>query len=408
MSKISKSKLYLTSFLFSIIILFFGNMELRAYLMWLPLVITICLSILFLMKKLRIKKFFLKVLLINILWIFYALPFSFSVINPDIHIKAILETILYILGLIIIIFYFFNRNVLFEMLTLLINIYIFIAILMLILQIIGLYNVGGAFSSLYSNRNVFAFMSLVFLTIALNTPKIIQKRNKKQVIMLAGLVMLTASTKGLLGIVIVFFIHMLFKYKLKKSLPLLIVFFTVFSCLLLVFNESTERLLKKIDVLENLDADYTADNVGQDSGKIRLFLIIDSIRIILENPITGVGVNNGQYHLTLPTSQKYRMDSLNSQNNITEMFLNVGVPGFILFYFPLFYLLYKSIKIKTKQKEIKTMIVTLVILKLSLDIGMKSYNDVGHVFAIVLSWILFYGYIKNDMLQCKIPNCIKK
>lgn len=215
---------------------------------------------------------------------------------------------------------------------------------------------------------------------------------------------MTGSTKGLLGILIIFSIYMFFNYKLSNGVPLLVLFFAVFSGLLMIFNDSTERLMKKVNVLENYDVTYTAENIGNDSGAIRMVLAIDAINIFLEHKLKGVGVNNGQYYLTLPKAFRSQMNSINSQNNITEMLLNAGIPGFLLYYFPLIYLLYKSSRSKTKHKEIKVMIITLITLKLSMDIGMKSYNDAAHVFSIILVWSLFYRYIKNDVSPYKIQN----
>lgn len=394
---IQNIKFYLVSLVFSIIIIFYGNFNLRAYFSWLPLLIVVLLSFLTILKKTKLSKVTYEIFLINSLWLIYALMFSLSVVNTEIHLKAILETLLYIFGFTSILSYF-DRDMqgLFKMLIFSIKLFVIVALLILLLRIVGLYDNTHAFSSLYSNRNTFAFMGLVYLTLLLNFPnKIVSNRYKfVSILIISILIMLTLSSKGLLGLMLVFLIHIFTKHRFKKKILLIPVFLIFFVGLLFVFEKTTQRLMDKASSFQNYES-YDPENFTNDSGTIRIFLAIDAINIFLEHKLKGVGVNNGQYYLTLPKAFRSRISSINSQNNITEMLLNAGLPGFSLYYFPLIYLLYKSSRSKPKHKEIKVMIVSLIILKLFMDIGMKSYNDAGHVFSIIFAWSLFYKYIEN-------------
>jgi len=389
---IQTNKSILISILFTIIILFYGNFQFRAIFTWFPSLIIIFIATLFLIKSAKMNKIFLKVVVINSLWLVYALAFSFSVLNFEIHIKAILETLLYILMFSIIIFYLSKDiNKLFKTLLFSLNIFLFVSIIVLLFKITGLYDNGHSFSSLYSNRNTFAFMALVYLTIVLNLPKYIIYRYKTvAIIMLAVFILFTGSSKGVLGMIIVFGLFILKQYNFKKIIFILPVFLLLLGGLLLVFKDTSDRLMKKADAISGFENNYQSDSIGHDSGKIRIFLAINAIDIFLNHKISGVGVNNGQYYLTLPDAYKNEMDSLNSQNNITEMLLNVGLPGFLMFYLPLLYLIYRSIGSKSTNSEIKLMVISLIILKIFMDIGMKSYNDAGHVFLLILIWFLYY------------------
>lgn len=394
----SKFNYLIISFIFTIVILFYGNFQFRTIFTWLPSLLVIFTSILIFITYVKVNKVLLKVIFINSIWLLYALLFSFSVLNFEIHIKAILETLLYILVFSIIIFYLSKDiNKLFKTLLFSLNIFLFVSTIVLLFKITGLYDNGHSFSSLYSNRNTFAFMALVYLTIVLNLPKYIIYRYKTiAIIMLVIFILLTGSSKGVLGMVIIFGLFILKQYNFKKIIFILPVFLLLFSGSLLVFENTSDRLMQKVDALSGMDDSYKADNIGHDSGKIRIFLAINAINIFLDHKVSGVGVNNGQYYLTLPDAKKNEMDSLNSQNNITEMLLNVGLPGFLMFYIPLLYLLYKSVKKNSIDNEIKTMVITLVILKIFMDIGMKSYNDAGHVFLLILAWFLYYKILKKE------------
>lgn len=397
--KIQKSSYirYLLSFLFTIIILFYGNFQFRVIFTWFPSLIIILIASMLLMKYTKLNKMFLKIVSINSMWLVYALLFSFSVFNFDIHIKAILETFLYILVFSIIINYLIKDiKVLFKTVLYSMNIFLIVAILIFLLKITGLYDNGHSFSSLYSNRNTFAFMALIYLTIVLNLPNYVKYKYKMiSILLLLFFVLITGSSKGVLGIVLVFVLYFLGKYSFKKVIFILPIFLIVISSSLLIFQNSSERLIKKVDAISSFNNNYEVDNIGHDSGKIRIFLAINAIDIFLEHKLSGVGVNNGQFYLSLPNAFSKQMNSINSQNNITEMLLNVGLPGFLMFYLPLFYLLYKSIKLSSKNSEIKLTIITLLILKIFMDIGMKSYNDAGHVFLVIFSYFLYKTIIKG-------------
>jgi len=202
-----------------------------------------------------------------------------------------------------------------------------------------------------------------------------------------------------LGIIIVLVLYFLGKYSLKKIIFILPLFFILIFGSSFIFETTVIRLNKKIDAISKFENNYRADNIGHNSAKVRIFLAYDAIDIFLDNKVSGVGVNNGQFYLQIPKSFESLMVSINSQNNITEMLLNVGFPGFLLFYLSLFYLLYKSIYTNSKNREIKLMVISLVILKIFMDIGMKSYNDAGHVLLLILSWSLYYRFLNNQKKQ---------
>ncbi|MGF1797261.1 O-antigen ligase family protein, partial [Photobacterium swingsii] len=161
-------------------------------------------------------------------------------------------------------------------------------------------------------------------------------------------------------------------------------------------DKSISRLSDKFVSITTFDLNSVdSKSIGHDSGKIRLYLMINAFNIALKHPLIGVGVNNGQLYLPLPDSFSRNMDSINSQNNLTEMLLNGGIPSFALYYFPLLFFLYKSLLRKDKN-DIDYFIIASVLLKIFIDSGMKSYNDSNHVmFYSIIVFLFYFNKVKE-------------
>ncbi|HIE44713.1 MAG TPA: oligosaccharide repeat unit polymerase, partial [Flavobacteriaceae bacterium] len=251
----------LVSVLFTTIILFYGNFQFRAIFTWFPSLMIIFIATLFLIKSGKVDKIFLKVVVINSLWLVYALAFSFSVLNFNIHIKAILETFLYILIFSIIINYFIKDvKKLFKTILFSLNIFLMVSSFVFIFKITGLYDDGHPFSSLYSNRNTYAFMAVVYLIIILNLPSYISYKFKTiSILMLLFFILITGSSKGSLGIIIVLVLYFLGKYSLKKIIFILPLFFILIFGSSFIFETTVIRLNKKIDAISKFENNYRAD-----------------------------------------------------------------------------------------------------------------------------------------------------
>jgi O-antigen ligase len=164
----------------------------------------------------------------------------------------------------------------------------------------------------------------------------------------------------------------------------------------LLAEKSFNRLSDKISSVTQFNVDASDEKViGHDSGLVRLFLFYDSIRIIGDNWITGVGVNNGQFYLRLPASFERLMSSINSQNNFSETLLNGGIIAFLLYYAPLIYILSRSIG-RSHKNDFEYAIISLIGLKIFLDLGMKSYNDASHIMIVAL---VFYYHFMSTRLR---------
>ncbi|MGF1788985.1 O-antigen ligase family protein, partial [Photobacterium swingsii] len=163
-------------------------------------------------------------------------------------------------------------------------------------------------------------------------------------------VVITGSSKGFIGVAFVSVMYVLFTQKIVNLAKYLLVFLFVSISLIPFADKSISRLSDKFVSITTFDLNSVdSKSIGHDSGKIRLYLMINAFNIALKHPLIGVGVNNGQLYLPLPDSFSRNMDSINSQNNLTEMLLNGGIPSFALYYFPLLFFLYKSLLRKDKN-----------------------------------------------------------
>jgi len=385
----------------SVVLCFYGNFELRIYLAWFLSFSIIFVSCLFVATRLKIKKLAINVFLISSMWLFLPIILSSNAFNLEIHIKAILETLMYIL-------FFINlcscidgqRNKFFGILRIVILVTAFFSILSLFnyfflskfFTLPGLHS--ETYSGFHSNPNTY---SVVLLTLLVNilifhTKIFNSKRQLSSIVILFGFqILLTGSSKGFIGLAIIFLLIVIFKTKSTKKLFSFLLLILISLFILTFADKSVNRLTDKIYAVSGFNKfSYDETDIGHDSGKIRLFLMLDSFRIIKDNFWIGVGVNNGQYYITLPTSFRSSMDSINSQNNITEMLLNGGVFAFLLYYGPILSFLILSLMRKDKN-NFDHAIIILSILKIFLDTGMKSYNDASHVMIVII--VYFFHYI---------------
>ncbi len=379
--------------LLATLLCFYGNFQLRFFLSWLVAFSIILIYSIFFISRLRVSKISFNVFFLSSMWLISSLLLSPLYNNLEIHIKAILETLLYITFFVCVFnSVIANTNMFYKMFRLTIYVVMFFSLLSI--SNYFLFNRGGTFSGFHSNPNTYSSLLLfLIVNIIVFSPYIINSRRTLICILmiLSFQVLLTGSSKGFLGLGIIFLFFILLKTKNINKIASVLLLIIATIAVISFSGKSTDRFLDKISAVTSFEQNkYDETNIGHDSGKVRLFLIYDSIRIISDKPIVGVGVNNGQFYLTLPNSFRELMNTINSQNNITEMLLNGGLITFILYYAPLILLLFKSAT-KANKNRFDNGIIIMVILKFFLDIGMKSYNDASHVMAVTLIYYYYFA-----------------
>jgi O-antigen ligase len=401
--KYLNSHLFVSSLYFAIIMTVSGHLLLKKTFLWGVGAGIVFVAILYILEKRKINKIFFNTILINSSWLIYALFTSYGIISLELHLKSIFETLLYILIIAIIFNNVKELKNIFKIIIFSMYIYLLTSLIVVGLLAVGV-DINGstyAFSSISDNRNTYVMINLFYLIILIYMPteyknQFLARFNFLLILMFILLSLLTLSTNGLLSIIIIISMSFTHKYGKLKMILIFPILAILLSFLLFLFPQTLNRTLDKVDsVIMYEHADL--ESKRHSSAGIRLYLAINAFQVFLEHPIKGVGVNNGQFYLESPANiLAGKEKNYNSENNYSEMLLNGGIVAFLLYYVPIILLLYNLIRIDKNHPlyNIRNMIITLLIIKLFSDIGLKSYNHFGHPLILVLSWIIYLRFIK--------------
>ena len=207
-------------------------------------------------------------------------------------------------------------------------------------------------------------------------------------LILLGMTFISGSRRALLGIAIVFFIYMLLssKNKLKNIIKISVV---VLASLILF------RYLMSFDIfssilgyrLEGMFNSISGSGAGDNSYDHHEEMIIYGWRYFFNNPIIGNG------HLAF--AELYGRDTgdyIFSHNNITELLVNYGIVGFIIYYWFIIYLVNKLIKIRRITDD-RSIIFFLAII---LSQFVTDWTNVAYILFVEQMVILFaYNIVRN-------------
>lgn len=350
------------SFIAAYLLSFADNFLLRGLLVYPVAAAVIAHSILVVGNKGAIHKNSVLIVTISMAWAVWALLLNPRPVHPDIQVKAFLETLLVTITTVIILTkYQINGRV-------------FIATLFLInapfsgMQLLD----GNVISGAHSNRNTFALM-LVYISI-LSTYYGGMSLKSKATLFIS--VLLTQSTKGLAGLLI---------YGISRGASKAVLFFALAGVATLFFAEYVSAFSKAAQKISQLTTDLAgldATNTNNDSALVRLYLIAQSIQLFVESPLGGYGINQAQYYIELPTAFVDRLETLNTQNNYSEVLVSAGLVGLVLYYAPLIYCMVQSALGRLDDSYV---VAWLIATKLLMDTAAKSYNVPGTIIVYVFS-----------------------
>lgn len=362
------------------------------------------------------NRIFLSLFIVNS-WIILALFLGIFSYNPIIHYKFTLIVIIITISSTVVTFYLIKEFELFKKFVLITSLLFIISnlIMLLLLLLFGIYEYETKqFSGIYINRNTLAVNAVLLITLLIfikgYTSKFKAYLINIYILLLIVIVLLTASVKGFIGIILVFIIRIVFNFNLKTILKSLMIF------LFLIFSISFSGILENENIAPFIDT--TVDRVESHLSVIetntateqnnstleRLWGISESLRIIQDYFITGVGVHNSQFFLLSPFRPLsgrcgFECGGIYSHNNYLEILLNGGVFMFLLYYMPIFYILIKSTKkifFNSKLKNFHVLIVSILILKLFNDIAMVSYSVYQNVFIFNLILMMYLMYNRGE------------
>ena len=369
-----------------VILLFCASVQYRWALSITP---AIFLTAYILCKRFIIPRGVIFFLGINFIWVAYSTINYHNIISLELHFKAVFEMYLWILSFYIL-FHRVDRNhkCLFEFLILLSKSFSILSLIQLILFLV-FNSREHVFSGFFDNRNDYAVLASFFLAIQVF---LIKKKNASNYVFELIIIMLilsTLSTKGVICIAIIYFFYFKNNFNFLSKITLIPLFFIVFFFVLSSNESMRDRITDKIDSLGYI-SNVSIDNVGNDSGKIRILLYISAIQHVEKSPYFGVGINNAQFYMPVPKTW-INITTLNTQNNYCEMALNAGIPGLIIYYTPFLLMIIFFLK---RRDIIANLCITIIVMKLFNDFGMKSYNEAVQLFPVMFTYYIYSNRIE--------------
>ena len=247
----------------------------------------------------------------------------------------------------------------------------------------------GRFSGTTINPNHIALFSsfVLFLTV------IMKKHFSKLFIYLVMLlcILLIIQTGSRKGVLLALIVIALFTFKLDEktfsfsyvtafTIPLLFSFLLMFFNLdyLSTVHSSFERFYDLTQVNIN---DVTDSSSGDSSSRWRLIFIIEGFNLFLNNPITGIGLDNFK---TIFSVELY------SHNNFIELLSTLGSVGLILYYL-FYFILFKPIM---KQQLMFGMCIMLLLLLM--DFAMVTYFERMYLLPLIL---IYYSTYREEKIE---------
>lgn len=202
------------------------------------------------------------------------------------------------------------------------------------------------FAGILENRNTYAMLTTLLLAFLTHFRSYWKHKVSMLIacIALFVFILLTRSTKGLIGLLFFLFFEGVCilrkraysgKTSRKKSrlqiMALVLVICALLGALTITENPVSKNLNRVVILLTNPEELRAGESIAK-----RAFFITESIKVIGEHPFTGIGFWNSAYFLIPPTMKaKGMVTGAYSHINYLEMLLGGGIFTFLLFYIPL-------------------------------------------------------------------------
>ena len=131
-----------------------------------------------------------------------------------------------------------------------------------------------------------------------------------------------------------------------------------------------------------------------ESAFVRPYMIFQGIRILGENPVFGVGMDNARYFFTWPA----RDTESYLHNNYLDLVISFGIFGFFVYYYPMITFLIRVV-LKLKNDFVVAG-VHLLVMKLLYDLTYTNYSDFFPVFTMVLASFFIGMSFKEKGMTC--------
>ena len=344
---------------------------------WAITALILALAILLFLKKFKVPKNWLFLILYVNAPLLISLFMTSSAYNISFHLESIFHV--FILNILIGNTFYWSINSVSNLRVFcqsLLLVWILINTFLLIVYVSG-FNIyeEGIFAGLYENRNEFIVQSIFILYMALMTSEAPFKSfsSKFYSFINSLYVVIAGSMKGLVLLTLVLFID---KYRQSRSGKKILTAIIATSILCLLFITSdylSQRALRFALIF--LDPGQLKPN---ESAFLRSWLLVESLSLIADNLVTGIGFNNSRF-LLVPEffSAKGVIDGFYSHINYTELALSGGIFSLIIYYYPL-------IRCLISSATLPKWVINLIIMYLVMGLGMIQYDNAFFIFVYVL------------------------
>ena len=383
---------FISAAAFFLLGIFYSSRYKIRYLDWGSGGIVCGIMFLFFIHKGKIPRTECTVIGLPLLWIGYAVlctPFAYNIMH---HITSLFQTLTLTLIAIFVIISLFSHERLTSGVIIITNIiWTIVNFCFFRAWISGHFSYEHInFSGLFNNRNEFSIHTIVLLSMLLFLVR--GHKYTKYFLCVLSFIMIVSSLslKGLFFFIFVLFYPRFLKVGIKRKIFVIIVFIVMVCGIISIFPSVQERLTRFILIFTSLN-----DLRQNESAFLRTWLIINGFNFIVRNPVFGLGVDNGRYFLIPPYQRLINsVEGLYSHNNFIEIGLNAGIPGLLLFYLPVVYILFKITKIHKYWLPIQVFSLSYLLLGLA----MVQYNNFISIILYCLIIYLYYSearYEKN-------------
>ena len=225
------------------------------------------------------------------------------------------------------------------------------------------------------------------------------KRNKLYIIAMVPMVFTCFSTGSrmalitlIAGILITFFIYYNMTNRNKLGSFFKIVFFSIVVLVagyyLLKSIPAFNRLYVRFDELIQVLLGNMASTDGVGTNRIRTVLINTGMSAFKENPILGIGFNNGRYLLS-----GYKGNATYSlHNNFVDILCGGGVIGFVIYYSLYVALIVKLVKGVKRNNWLA-----------GIALGTLVLNLIGHMSGVFYSLKFYYPWLIIWIIAANLP-----
>jgi len=223
--------------------------------------------------------------------------------------------------------------------------------------------------------SIFSIFSSIILLYIYRYKNYLKYLHITNIIISIFLILITASKKGILFGSLLLFIYLLFSHnKFKKIIYIAGTLFLGWMIAIQYFN--IDKLFEKVSYgLIRFERLFGLGGTHIDkSSQDRMNLIKNGLEKFSEHPYFGFGIDNFRYYF-----------NFYAHNNYVELLFDVGIIGTVIYYMMYIILIKKTTYLK--DKFLKYMIISLLIIVLIMDIALVSYY-----YKFLLTYIILISY----------------